>query len=188
MATISAEVISAAQKTQEMFGIPASLTIAQYIQESGWGNSSLAKNYNNFFGVKAGKSWTGERVSTSTGTYRVYDSMYDSFVDHAKVLKNSGYYNPTGNDVESWINALDGVYAEDPGYASALRKLISQNNLTQYDTGATGTGETSAGSGTLGGISQYLSYIAVFVLLAGFFLIGIILLLKAFDIDLPEVI
>jgi len=76
-----------------------SVTIAQFITESGWKLSNLARTYNNFFGIKAGKAWTGKKVLMRTAEYdkqgnkyyiddyfRWYDSPSDGFKDRAQFL------------------------------------------------------------------------------------------------------
>lgn len=144
--TLTKEMIDGAKHTEEQYGIPSSVTLAQIMLESGGsyegGLSGLAYNYNNLFGVTAGSSWTGETVvmsnkaGTDTKTYRVYDNIEDSIVDHARVLLNSRYTQYTGNaqTVSEYVDGVaKGGYAEDPNYASKLKSMISKYNLTAYD-------------------------------------------------------
>lgn len=143
---LTQDIINAAQATEKKYGVPASVTLAQVMLESGGSNpgglSGLAYNYNNYFGVTAGGSWTGKTVTMSnkagndTKTYRVYDSAEQSFDDHAKVLQNDRYtkYTKTAKTVEEYVDGVaKGGYAEDKGYADKLKNLIATNRLTQYD-------------------------------------------------------
>lgn len=157
---LTQDMIDGAKKTEELYGIPSSVTLAQIMLESGGsyegGLSGLAYNYNNLFGVTKGSSWTGETVvmsnksGTDTKTYRVYASQQDSIIDHAKVLLNSRYTQYTGK-AETVSEYVDGIakggYAEDPNYASKLKNIIKTNNLTAYDgsawVGKSGTISTS---------------------------------------------
>jgi hypothetical protein len=122
-------------------GVPYEVTLAQAILESGYGNSTLASQYNNFFGIKPGSNWTGAvtpPMPTSeyeNGVYvkimapfRAYASPEDSFTDHANFLRvNSRYANAFqySNDPMQFAAtiAADG-YATDPNYTSKLQSLI----------------------------------------------------------------
>ena len=64
-------------------GVLASLTIAQAILESGWGESTLAKQHNNLFGIKANSTWNGKSVSLNGSNWRVYGSWDESILDHS---------------------------------------------------------------------------------------------------------
>ena len=144
--TLTKEMIDGAKQTEELYGIPSSVTLAQIMLESGGsyegGLSGLAYNYNNLFGVTKGSSWTGKTVvmsnkaGTDTKTYRVYDSIEDSILDHGKVLLNSRYtqYTSKATTVNEYVDGVaKGGYAEDPNYASKLKNIIQTNNLTAYD-------------------------------------------------------
>lgn len=143
---LTQDIIDAAKATESKYGVPASVTLAQVMLESGGTNpgglSGLAYKYNNYFGVTAGSSWDGKTVTMTnkagndTKTYRVYDSIVDSFNDHAKVLQNDRYtqYTKTARTAEDYVDGVaKGGYAEDKNYASKLKNLIKTNNLTQYD-------------------------------------------------------
>ncbi len=130
--------------------ILASVTIAQAILESGWGSSGLARNYNNYFGMKAGSSWTGETVDlptrecnsngcyATTATWRVYSSPLESLKDHSRLLANNSRYNGVVGE-KNYVTAItiikNGGYATDPDYVSKIVAIIENNNLTQYDNG-----------------------------------------------------
>lgn len=143
-----AKYANAAMECQNLFGVPASITLAQAALESGWGTSSLTVMANNFFGIKADASWRGDKilkptteyyggVKTSVNSYfRKYATAQDSFIDHAKFLMKFDRYNNLFDNLDSteWAKELqaDG-YATDPNYASKLINLIAQYNLTAYD-------------------------------------------------------
>lgn len=130
--------------------ILASVTIAQAILESGWGSSGLARNYNNYFGMKAGSSWTGETVDlptrecnsngcyATTATWRVYSSPLESLKDHSRLLANNRRYNGVVGE-KDYVTAItiikNGGYATDPDYVNKIVAIIENNNLTQYDNG-----------------------------------------------------
>lgn len=126
-----------------------SLTIAQAILESGWGESTLAKKANAIFGIKANSSWTGKKYpiktaeyfdgkkTTVTAYFRAYESWQESVVDHGDFLCGlSRYSNLLGlKDYEKACEFIqqDG-YATDPNYATTLKSLINTYKLYQYDT------------------------------------------------------
>lgn len=128
-------------------GILASVTIAQAIIESGWGKSSLSRKYNNFFGMKAGSSWSGATVDLpttecdgddcyrTTATWRVYSSPLDSLKDHSRLLHNSRYSGVVGET--DYVKAItiikNGGYATDPNYVSKIVYVIESNNLSRFD-------------------------------------------------------
>lgn len=151
MGQIKQEWIESAQATEQMYGVPASVTLAQFILESGWGKSGLTVNYNNGFGVTANDNYVGKKVwaTNSKGEdghyYRVYDSLYESFLDHAKVLQQSNYtqYTDKAETIEEYVKGVKaGGYATDPDYVSKLMNLINNYGLTQYDSGDWKTGGT----------------------------------------------
>jgi LysM repeat protein len=140
----------AAQDTQRRLGIPASVTIAQAIHESYWGSSNLARNANNFFGIKArngegsaGTYWmdaweviNGQDVIVPE-PFRKYNSPDESFIDHGQFfLRNSRYHGAFrySNDPRAFAHAVaDAGYATDPAYAPKLIGIMDQFNLYQYD-------------------------------------------------------
>lgn len=155
MANISPEVIKLAQDTEAKYGVPASVTIAQYGLESGWGGSNLAKNANNYFGISGKNVNTGKFVMSNGRTWAAYNSMQESFYDHGRLLSTPLYANAHHNtkNAYQYIDAIAEIYAPSSdgnnNYAATLKSIISQNNLTQYDkSGGTYTpGTTSGGSG-----------------------------------------
>ena len=79
-----------------LYGIPASITLAQGILESGNGNSDLAYKSNNHFGIKCHKNWSGRKVyhddDTKNECFRKYRKVSDSYRDHSEFLKNRDRY------------------------------------------------------------------------------------------------
>ncbi|TKI52927.1 hypothetical protein E8L90_29675 [Brevibacillus antibioticus] len=143
------DILPVARALQSQYGIPASVTIAQAIQESGWMTSTLASVYNNWFGEKAGSSWRGNKVKMPTSEYvngeyikveanfRAYTSMEDAIKGRGELLSSSRYQKQvTGsNSVEEYVRGLKRAgYATDPDYDKNLMGIIRSNNLTQYDT------------------------------------------------------
>ena len=140
----------AAQDAQRRLRIPASVTIAQAIHESYWGTSGLARNANNFFGIKArngegsaGTYWMeawevvdGEDVVLRE-PFRKYLSPDESFYDHGMFfLRNSRYQGAFrySENPRAFARAIaDAGYATDPGYAPKLIRIMDQYNLYQYD-------------------------------------------------------
>ena len=126
MARFSNEEIALAQKVQDTYGVPVSITLAQYGLESGYGNSTVGKN--NYFNIKG----------DGTGGYRDYSSKEESFMDFGKLLSSNRYTEHTSKaqSVQEYIEGVKaGGYAEDPEYVSKVMSIINSNNLTAYDTG-----------------------------------------------------
>jgi len=126
---------------QKEYGIPASITLAQGLLESGAGQSEFVKNSNNHFGIKC-HEWTGDKIyhdDDSKGEcFRKYDQVIDSYEDHSLFLKNKPRYaflfelSPT--DYESWAHGLKKAgYATDPSYAYKLISIIENYELHKYD-------------------------------------------------------
>lgn len=201
---LTTEMIQAAQQTEQEYGVPASVTLGQLILESSGsyknGMSKLAAEYNNFFGVTAGSSWTGETVQMSnsqgqdTQTYRVYSSILDSITDHAKVLCNERYtqYTKTAKTVSEYVDGVaKGGYATDPAYASKVKQVISSNNLTAYDgnswQGKSGTIQVSNTSTDVTQTStsekdmKWWGDLIIMILTVLMIFIGIVFFLLAFD-------
>ena len=124
------------------FGIPASITMAQGILESGAGNSDLARRSNNHFGIKCKKDWTGEKVyhddDAKGECFRAYPTVEASYEDHAKFLDDSPRYDSLfaypSNDYRSWARGLKAAgYATAPDYAERLVKIIEDMQLYLLD-------------------------------------------------------
>lgn len=125
-------------------GIPASITLAQGMLESSYGNSPLAKYANNHFGIKCHKGWDGPTFiqddDERNECFRKYYDVYDSYRDHTVFLQTRDRYGflfelkPT--DYKGWARGLKKAgYATNPKYADLLINLIEDNNLHQYDKG-----------------------------------------------------
>jgi len=125
-----------------MYRIPASITLAQGLLESGAGKAKLARESNNHFGIKCGGNWRGPSVRYTDDApnecFRAYDNARDSYIDHSKFLHQWGRYaflfrfNIT--DYKSWARGLKQAgYATDPSYANRLITIIEDYNLYQYD-------------------------------------------------------
>lgn len=119
-------------------GIPASITMAQSILESGYGNSILALNANNYFGIKCKPEWNGETFYKDKNCYKKYLSVYDSWHDHSLHIKSRSWYanlfNLNQKDYKSWAFGLKKAgYATDPQYAYILIKLIEKYKLYELD-------------------------------------------------------
>lgn len=123
-------------------GVPASITLAQGLLESRYGQSPLATKGNNHFGIKC-HEWKGKIMSHDDDKrgecFRVYDSAEESFSDHSDFLRYRDRYkslfeNKT-TDYKAWAYGLKRAgYATDPAYPSKLIKLIEDYRLYQYDT------------------------------------------------------
>jgi len=150
------EVAPGAIAAQQRYGIPASVTIAQAIDESGWGQSGLAAADHNLFGIKgtgpAGRDTqpTQEYENgiwvTRTAPFRVYHNIAESIADHGRLLATSqAYQHAMANRQvpDAFAAALTGVYATDPNYGSNLITLMRLYNLYRYDS-ATATASQPA--------------------------------------------
>jgi flagellum-specific peptidoglycan hydrolase FlgJ len=140
------EVVPGAVAVQRRYGVPASVTIAQAIDESGWGRSSLATEDHNLFGIKgtgpAGSDAqpthefeNGQSVMR-TASFRVYHNAAESIDDHGKLLATSEYYRQPmayRHDPNALAAALTGVYATDPDYGAKLIVLMRRYDLYHYD-------------------------------------------------------
>lgn len=123
------------------YGIPASITLAQGIIESGSGNSSLAKYANNHFGVKCTSDWKGKAYykddDKSNDCFRVYKDARESYKDHSEFLKRKRYsalFELDKNDYVNWAKGLKQAgYATNPKYPDMLINTIEKYQLHQYD-------------------------------------------------------
>ena len=126
---------------ERTYGVPASITLAQGILESSVGESKMAREANNHFGIKA-YHWQGEVYggdSLGTVGYRKYGAPEDSFLDHAQFLKTSRYsvlYEFDVTDYRSWAQGLrDCGYAQDKDYPDKLINIIEQYELYALNGG-----------------------------------------------------
>lgn len=125
-------------------GVPASITLAQGLLESGAGRSVLAVKANNHFGIKCHKGWTGETINIDDDRagecFRVYSSPEQSFEDHSNHLRKSERYSflfdLDPEDYKSWARGLKKAgYATDPAYPQKLISIISRYDLSRFDRG-----------------------------------------------------
>lgn len=123
------------------YGIPASITLAQGIIESGSGNSDLAKYANNHFGIKCTSDWKGKAYyrddDNRNDCFRVYKDPRESYKDHSEFLKRkryAGLFELDKNDYRNWAIGLKNAgYATNPKYPELLINLIDKYQLYQYD-------------------------------------------------------
>jgi flagellum-specific peptidoglycan hydrolase FlgJ len=139
-----------AMSNMKMYGIPASIILAQGILESGAGKGDLANRANNHFGIKC-HDWTGESVrhddDASQECFRKYNDPSESFKDHALFLTGRGRYSRlfslAKDDYEAWANGLRSAgYATDPRYPQKLISYIQRYDLWQFDSQVLGTDYT----------------------------------------------
>jgi len=121
--------------------IPASITLAQGLLESGAGRSELARKGNNHFGIKC-HDWTGAMVyhddDSRNECFRAYNSAFESYEDHSKFLAKRGRYSSLFNlkttDYKGWAYGLKAAgYATDPKYPQRLIDIIQLYKLYEYD-------------------------------------------------------
>ncbi len=126
----------------EKYKIPASITLAQGILESGNGLSTLAKKSNNHFGIKCHSGWKGKKVyhddDKKGECFRKYDSAEGSFNDHSKFLTGRGRYeflfDLRPDDYKAWAKGLKKAgYATDRKYPKKLISFIETFELYKYD-------------------------------------------------------
>jgi hypothetical protein len=128
----------------EKYGIPASIKMAQGMLESDNGNSRLAREGNNHFGIKCKSDWTGEAMYHDDDhkgeCFRRYSSVEDSWHDHSEFLDRGQRYqflfklDPT--DYKAWAHGLKQAgYATNPRYPELLIKIIEDNELYLLDRG-----------------------------------------------------
>lgn len=148
--------VPAALSSQKLTGIPASITIAQAILESGWGQSALAKQANNFFGIKATShlsmdqyaefpttEFVDGRKTSVMAAFAKYPSPADSFAAHARLIACAKRYQAAmgvcGNAGQFAFALQQCGYStlEDASgnliYAQRLMELVREFDLTQYD-------------------------------------------------------
>ena len=133
---------SLAVEEMEVYGIPASITMAQALLESG--NGRLAREGNNHFGIKCKSTWTGATISHDDDAkgecFRKYPSVEASFNDHSEFLDKSARYQDLFKldpmDYKGWAYGLKQAgYATNPAYAELLIKIIEDNQLYHLDRG-----------------------------------------------------
>ncbi|MFH5812378.1 glycoside hydrolase family 73 protein [Companilactobacillus sp. FL22-1] len=137
----------------KQYGVLPSITIAQAILESNWGTSSLASQYNNYFGIKGEdpantkvlqtKEYTNGQWITINGRFRVYSDFRESMKDHTQLLVNGTSWNSqqykqvlqSKDYIDAAVALQADGYATDPGYTSKIIRIIQKYNLKKYDQG-----------------------------------------------------
>lgn len=128
----------------ERYRIPASITLAQGLLESGAGRSTLARKANNHFGIKCGGDWTGRRTYHDDDArgecFRAYKHVKDSYEDHSRFLATKRRYaflfDLKLTDYKGWARGLKKAgYATSPTYANQLIALIELYGLDRFDQG-----------------------------------------------------
>ena len=123
-------------------GVPASITLAQGMLESDFGNSPLAKYANNHFGIKCHKGWEGPTFiqddDEKNECFRKYYEAYASYKDHSEFLRTRDRYATLfelkTKDYKGWAKGLKKAgYATNPKYADLLIRIIEDNELYKYD-------------------------------------------------------
>ncbi|MDR1098721.1 MAG: glucosaminidase domain-containing protein [Tannerella sp.] len=129
-------------KQQQEYRIPSSITLAQGLLESGAGNSRLARQANNHFGIKCKPEWRGGRIyhddDEKNECFRTYKTVEESYTDHSLFLAKRKYYVSLFSldlyDYKGWAHGLQKCgYATDKSYGSKLVNLIETYDLYKYD-------------------------------------------------------
>lgn len=132
-----------AVEEMKKYHIPASITLAQGLLESGAGQSTLARKSNNHFGIKCGGDWTGKTVSHDDDAqgecFRAYKHPKQSYEDHSKFLtgrpRYASLFKLRITDYKGWAKGLKKAgYATNPRYAEQLIDIIELYDLHKYDT------------------------------------------------------
>ncbi len=148
-----------AQMEMKAYGIPASITLAQGLLESGFGKGELALKTNNHFGIKCHKGWEGDRDyhddDEAGECFRKYNHPMYSFRDHSIFLSGRSRYASLfeldSDDYKRWAKGLKQAgYATDKRYPQKLISLIERHQLYQYDRGVVrqGYGQDTANTGS----------------------------------------
>lgn len=147
MTEIPGAIIAAAKTAHAKYKIPASVSIAQWAVESGWGKH-MPPGSNNPFGMKVRSGRNDPYVEVPTrevikgksvvimAKFRKFASITDAFMAKGELLSTAPVYAKAFAklpDREAFIGAFAPIYATDPNYAKTLRSIIASNKLTQYD-------------------------------------------------------
>lgn len=136
-----------AQREMREFGIPASITLAQGLLESGYGKGELTRKTNNHFGIKCHTGWQGESMNYDDDLkgecFRKYNHPMESFRDHSLFLTTRSRYAALFEleklDYKAWAYGLKSAgYATDPKYPQKLITIIERYNLNSIDTAVLG--------------------------------------------------
>lgn len=137
-----AEYAGLAREQMRLYNIPASITLAQGLLESGAGRSTLAREGNNHFGIKCHADWTGDTMLRNDDApdecFRVYATPEESFADHSRFLRRKRYASLFDLDPTDYVGWACGLkrcgYATDPKYAERLISIIELYSLYNFDT------------------------------------------------------
>ena len=145
-AAYAAQYAEEAKEQMRMYGIPASVILAQAILESSNGQSQLSRECNNHFGIKATASWlkNGGEYGVYTDDrpnekFCKYKSVGDSYEHHSQFLKQNKRYAQcftlSPDDYKGWTKGIERAgYATGGGYAASLQRIIEANGLDKYDS------------------------------------------------------
>lgn len=131
-----------AMKEMKLYGVPASITLAQGILETSAGKSELVKNSNNHFGIKCHNEWSGDSISYDDDAkgecFRKYRSPISSYRDHSEFLTSRPRYahlfDYKATDYKAWAKGLrEAGYATDKAYSDKLIAIIERNELHEFD-------------------------------------------------------
>ncbi len=158
------EVAPGAIAAQRAYGVPAAVTIAQAIDESGWGQSQLAAQDNNLFGIKGSgpagsvmlptQEFENGAWVTISAPFRAYSSVAQSVNDHSLLLATGSSYKQAmadRADPDVFANHLTGVYATDPNYGTSLISIMRLYNLYRFDAGSQAAPKAAASAGSVMG-------------------------------------
>ncbi|MBQ0056632.1 MAG: glucosaminidase domain-containing protein [Bacteroidales bacterium] len=147
-----------AQRQMQKYGIPASITLAQGMYESGYGSSYLAVVANNHFGIKAYRNWNGPVVrcddDARSEPFCKFKTVLDGYEHHSRFLVDNQRYAPLFKlnplDYKAWAKGLSKCgYATNPQYAAQIIDVIERYHLDLYDTkkkGGKSSSTVAAGS------------------------------------------
>jgi len=144
---------SEAQRQMKEYGIPASITLAQGMFESGYGSSYIAVIGKNHFGIKAYRDWKGPTIECdddrSAEPFCKFESVLDSYEHHSKFLRNNTRYAKlfklSTRDYKGWAKGLKECgYATSPTYPERLIEIIERYGLDKFDQGKDVAVKTSA--------------------------------------------
>ena len=140
---IPQDVIAAAQSAAAKWGIPASVSLAQWALESGWGAHCPG---NNPFGIKAMTGYDTQTFATHevvnghlipcSQTFAAFANMFEAFDCHAKLIATAPVYSSAMRalpSLQAFVTAMAPHYATDPQYGAKIMAVIKGSNLTQYD-------------------------------------------------------
>lgn len=146
------------------FKVPASITLAQGLLESGAGKGRLAREGNNHFGIKCHSDWSGRKIYHNDDAigecFRSYRHADESFADHGKFLSQRSRYaflfEYKQHDYKSWAYGLSTAgYATDKSYPAKLIRIIEDYELHQYDnTKSSGSSRSEVSTTTVVGASN----------------------------------